>query len=84
MKHNGRELADPKRRVFVCRLTDGKFAALFEGSYDTPMYFADIANVRTSMILTVQESRIPLYEQYELNGLPAELEAQSATEAASA
>ena len=84
MKHNGREQADEKRYVFVCRLTDGRLAALPQGSYDMPEFFHDIVQLKSRIMLTVPEFRIPVYEQYELNDLKAELEGQPADEAASA
>jgi hypothetical protein len=76
MKYNGREQGDQKRHVFVCKLTDGRLAALPQGNYDAPDIFDDMAELKSRIMLTVPDIRIPVYEKHELVGLKTELDAR--------
>ena len=82
VKFNGRERAGAKRRVFVCRLTDGRLAVLPESQEEEMLCFSTVAELKQQILLLVPEIRIPVYEDYELNAVRQKLKGlSSATQA---
>jgi len=68
VRFNARERLGEKRRAFVCRLTDGRVAIIFDGAgEDEPPAIAnDLDQVKQQVALLVPDIRIPLYEEHEL------------------
>lgn len=68
VKFNGRERAGDRRRVFVCRLTDGRLAAIAEGvAENAPLrYFATVNDVKQQVAIMLPDVRIPVYDSYEI------------------
>lgn len=68
VRFNARERAGDKRRAFVCRLTDGRIAAIYDGvSEDAePEMMASLDQAKRQLALLVPDPRVPLYQDHEL------------------
>ena len=66
---NGKERSGEKRRVFVCRLTDGRIAVLAPRESDIPTFYPTLTAVKQDIAVLVPDIRIPIYDEYELKGI---------------
>lgn len=83
VRFNGRERAGEKRRVFVCRLTDGRVAVIADKTPDEspPDFFPDLGAAKQQIALLVPDIRIPIFQDYELKAVRRQLNELSATPA---
>ncbi len=69
VRFNGRKRTEDRCRVFVCRLTDGRMAVVPE-SHEADVYFYhNLAEVKQQVALLIPDIRIPIYGDYELDGV---------------
>ena len=84
VRFNARERSGEKRRAFLCRVTDGRAAAIVEGVSEeaSPEFFPDMGEAKRKFVLLVPDIRIPVYLDYELKAVGRTLETLSAPAAA--
>lgn len=66
VRFNGRMRTEDRWRVFVCRLTDGRYAVVPEALDAEVLFYPNLAEVKQHVALLVLDIRIPLYQDYEL------------------
>jgi len=68
IRFNARERLGEKRRAFVCRLTDGRVAIIYDGAGEDepPATVNDLDQAKRQVALLVPDIRVPLYEEHEL------------------
>jgi hypothetical protein len=79
VKFNARERIGDKRRAFVCRLTSGSFAIVYDGKADDvrTMLINNLNDVKREVALLVPDQRIPIYDETEMALVRHELAAAS-------
>lgn len=69
VRFNGRKRAEDRCRVFVCRLTDGRMAVVPECVEADIDFYHNLAEVKQQIALLIPDIRIPIYGDYELEGV---------------